>query len=127
MNMSAMIDLVFLLLIFFMVASKMITVPKIEGLEIPVAVEAEVPKDAKGRIVININRDGVILNSTGNESLSLIDVETIMRKARAENPDTSLHIRADRDTNHKFVNDVIKASSKGGVTNVIFSTHVTDN
>lgn len=123
MNMSAMIDLVFLLLIFFMVASKMITVPKIDGLEIPTAVQAKVPKDAKGRVVVNIRTDGVILNSTGDRELTLMDVENMVREAKLANPKTQLHIRADQNTVHEYVSEVMKASSRGGVTNVIFSAY----
>ena len=122
-NMSPMIDLVFLLLIFFMVASKMVTVPQIKGLTIPVANTAKVPKGAQGRVVINITKDGTILDSRGQRQLTLIDVELITTAAKAKNPKTKLHLRVDQNVEHKIVNDVIRAASRGGVNDVIFSSH----
>ena len=122
-NMSPMIDLVFLLLIFFMVASKMVTVPTIAGLEIPVADEAKVPKNAQGRIVININTDGEILNSSGTQKMSIFDVEQTMAAAKRKNPKVKLHLRVDKGVEHKAVNDVIRASTRGGVSEVIFSSY----
>ena len=48
-----------------------------------------------------------------------------MRQAQAANPSVRLHVRADRVAAHHMVKDVIDASARGGVTNVIFSTYVT--
>ncbi len=124
-NMSAMIDLVFLLLIFFMVASKMITVPQIEGVEIPIALEARVPKDAKGRVVINVRRDGAILDIQ-ERVLQPIDVQRMIETAKSANPKTRLHLRVDRDVAHKHVEEVMQASARGGVNDVIFSTFVAE-
>ncbi len=124
-NMSAMIDLVFLLLIFFMVASKMITVPQIEGVEIPIAVEARVPKDAQGRVVINVRRDGAILDLR-EQILQPLDVQRIMEAAKRANPKTRLHLRVDKDVAHKHVEEVMQASARGGVSDVIFSTFVAE-
>ncbi len=125
-NMSAMIDLVFLLLIFFMVASKMITVPPIEGLEIPVASAATVPKDAKGRVVIHVTRDARILNPEGTVELTVAEVESLLREAKALNPRTRLLLRSDQEVEHGVVKQVIQASAKAGVTDVVFSTYQTD-
>ena len=58
MNMSPMIDLVFLLLIFFMVNSTLIIVRIDKEVKIPTADQAKVAKDAQGRIVINIRENG---------------------------------------------------------------------
>jgi len=126
MNMSAMIDLVFLLLIFFMVASKMITVPQIEGVTIPVADAAKVPKDAKGRVVINVTRDGRILDATGEQELTPFEVQQKMAAARARLPAVRLHLRTDQEVDHGTVEAVMKASAKGGVTDVVFSTYQTE-
>ncbi|MEM1295035.1 MAG: biopolymer transporter ExbD [Verrucomicrobiota bacterium] len=124
-NMSPMIDLVFLLLIFFMVASKMITVPRIEGVEIPIAVEARVPKDAQGRVVINVRRDGEILDIR-ERVLQPLDVQRLMEAAKRSNPKTRLHLRVDQDVAHKHVEEVMQASARGGVSDVIFSTYVAE-
>jgi len=124
-NMSSMIDLVFLLLIFFMVASKMITVRSIEGVEIPIASAAKVPRNAQGRVVINVTRDGRVLDADGARELTPFDVQAVMSRAREQNPETRLHLRTDHGASHGSVQEVLRASARGGVTDVIFSTYQT--
>ena len=58
MDMSPMIDLVFLLLIFFMVSSHMIITKIDPEVKPPTAAEAVVAKNNEGRIVVNIYEDG---------------------------------------------------------------------
>jgi len=124
--MSPMIDLVFLLLIFFMTSSRLITFRQDPNVNIPIALGAKVPKMVEGRVVLNIYKDGTIKGEAGETSLSLTDVQNLMAKAKVNNPKTRLHLRADRGAKHEFVRDVIQASARGGVSNVIFSTYVTD-
>ncbi len=63
---------------------------------------------------------------TGTRTLTPEAVTAIMENARAENSNTRLHLRADQRTAHRHVQAVMDASAKGGVSNVIFSTYVTD-
>ena len=52
-DMAPMIDLVFLLLIFFMVASVVTELEKVE-VEIPESNYAKVPEDTKGRMMLSV-------------------------------------------------------------------------
>ena len=76
--------------------------------------------------------EGVALQigGDGGEGLQQVaqqaGIEDLMRGAKAADPAVRLHVRADRVAAHRFVKGVIDASAKGGVVNVIFSTHVTD-
>ena len=56
-QMAPMIDMVFLLLVFFMCASHMSTEQNAE-LDIPTATRAVVPKERPGRFTVNIKADG---------------------------------------------------------------------
>ena len=124
-DMSPMIDLVFLLLIFFMVSSTLITYRKDPDVEPPIASASKVPKDVHGRIILNVLTTGVVRDEFGEE-LTLFEVENRMREAKSADPSTQLHLRADRMAAHDHVKKVIDASAKGGVTHVIFSTLATD-
>ena len=120
-----MIDLVFLLLIFFMVSSTLITYRKDPNITIPIASDGKVPKQVRGRIIVNVYQDGTVKSDSG-EVLTLEQVENRMRLAKQENPSVRLHVRADQVAAHAMVKDVIDASARGGVVNVIFSTYITD-
>ena len=100
-DLSPMIDLVFLLLIFFMIASTAITYPKIAGITVPEATVGKTPDLTQSRVVINISKDGRIVDADGLIELSLDDVEVMMAEAKAANPKVQLHLRADKETHHK--------------------------
>ena len=122
--MSPMIDLVFLILIFFMIASNAVRFKLDENVTIPIASNAEVAELIDGRIIINVYPDGSIHDEDSN-LLTLDEVEIIMSRARSTNPNTRLHLRADQKVRHEFVKKVMQASSRGGVNQVIFSTYAT--
>ncbi|MDF1812505.1 MAG: biopolymer transporter ExbD [Verrucomicrobiales bacterium] len=124
-DMSPMIDLVFLILIFFMIASTAIRFKQDKNVAIPVADKAAVPEMIDGRILINVYPDGSTYDED-SRPVSLEEIEQIMARARSANPNTRLHLRADKSVRHEMVKKVIQASSRGGVNQVIFSTYVTD-
>ena len=121
-----MIDLVFLLLIFFMVAANIITFPKDPNVIIPVASDSKVPKLVEGRVVVNIYVDGTIKDIAGNV-LSLDELEMRMSQTKVQNANTRLHLRAHKDVPYKHIQDVSRASAAGGVPTVIFSTYQVSN
>ncbi|MAB75258.1 MAG: hypothetical protein CMO47_02215 [Verrucomicrobiales bacterium] len=125
-DLSPMIDLVFLLLIFFMVAANIITFPKDPNVIIPVASDSKVPKLVEGRVVVNIYVDGTIKDIAGNV-LSLDELEMRMSQTKVQNANTRLHLRAHKDVPYKHIQDVSRASAAGGVPTVIFSTYQVSN
>ena len=125
-DLSPMIDLVFLLLIFFMVTANIITYPKDPNVIIPIASDAKVPELVEGRIVINLYLDGTIKDTAGNV-LSTDELRQKMTQAKSQNPNTRLHLRAHKGVPYKHIRDVSRASAEGGIPTVIFSTHQTSN
>ena len=120
-----MIDLVFLILIFFMIASSAIRYKQDANVTIPIADRAEVPEMIEGRVLINIYPNGSTYDEN-SQPISIEEIEIMMMKALSANPNTRLHLRADREVRHEMVKKVIAASSRGGVNQVIFSTYTTD-
>ena len=125
MNMSPMIDMVFLLLIFFMVSSRLITIRKDQNVRVPIASQGEVPEAVSGRVVLNIYADGTIRDESGTETLSVREVEDRMYTAKVRNPKVKLHLRPHRGVKHKSVKRVVDASSRAGVNEVILSVYTT--
>jgi biopolymer transport protein ExbD len=124
-NMAPMIDMVFLLLIFFMVASHMSKMDR-TPVELPVADKSTVPESALGRQLITIRSQ----DTTGEEvdilmNLKVMDIEEVtpvVQKILAEDKDAEIYLRADRYAKHKHVREVMAACAEGGVANVIFAT-----
>ena len=86
-DLSPMIDLVFLLLIFFMVTANMITYKKDKRVVVPVASDAKVPELIEGRVVMNVLQDGTIVDTEG-KVLSQSDLTSVMSQSKAKNPKT---------------------------------------
>lgn len=123
-DLSPMIDLVFLLLIFFMVTANMITYPKDPEVDPPIASASKVPELVEGRVVMNIYKDGKIVDIFG-KSYSTTEFTALMRRAKDQNPKTRLHLRAHKDVPYRHIKRASQASADGGVITVIFSTYLT--
>ncbi|MDF7806391.1 biopolymer transporter ExbD [Pontiellaceae bacterium B12219] len=129
-NMAPMIDMVFLLLIFFMVASHMSKMDR-TPVELPVADKSTVPENARGRQLITIRSQ----DASGEKvdilmNLKIISVEEVaprVRKILEDDADAEVYLRADRYAKHKHVKEVMAACAEGGVANVIFGTFESGN
>jgi len=129
-DMSPMIDMVFLLLLFFLVNATAITVKQDHKVSVPVAVNSRRAEDSKGRIVVNIYTDG----SFKTERLEVLpDDETIFELVKIEKAAndakgyvSKLHLRGDKDTVFKHCRRVIRTAAKAGVDQVVFAVFVTD-
>jgi biopolymer transport protein ExbD len=129
-DMSPMIDMVFLLLLFFLVNATAIIVKQDPKVRPPIAVNSRIAQDGTGRIVVNVWGDGTFTN----ESYQRIDTEeliTEMVRKEKERIDLlgfkpKLHLRGDKEAVFKFSRQVIRAAAKGGVDQVVFAVYVTD-
>jgi biopolymer transport protein ExbD len=120
-EMAPMIDMVFLLLVFFMMASQMSQRQNIK-MNIPEATKAVVPKERPDRWVVNINKDGEIFE--GESQITLKQLSVRVEEQVKNNPKTKVYLRADMDTKHKEVKKVMTAMAKAGVSDFIFGVFV---
>jgi len=130
MDMSSMIDLVFLLLIFFMVSSHLIIVQIDKRVNPPTADNAQVAKDASGRIVVNVLADGTIWAQDEIElptSDSITDyVDQNRERLEASGLTPRLNLRADEDVDTRIIKKVVQAAGEAGVVDVIFGSYVVE-
>ncbi|MEC5127705.1 biopolymer transporter ExbD [Verrucomicrobiales bacterium BCK34] len=130
MDMSSMIDLVFLLLIFFMVSSHLIIVEIDKRVNPPTATNAQVAKNASGRVVVNVLADGSIW-AQGKEELPTVEAITdYVDQARLKNENagipTRLNLRADEEVDTRVIKKVVQAAGEAGVSDVIFGSYVVE-
>lgn len=126
-DMSPMIDMVFLLLIFFLVNATMIIVKQDSNVKPPVAKNSRKAEDGTGRIVINIYEDGELFNEKGEK---LVDDEAVVELVKREKEkidlqgyEPKLHLRGDKNAVFKHCRKVLRLSAKAGVDKVLFATY----
>ncbi|MCF6313334.1 MAG: biopolymer transporter ExbD [Verrucomicrobiales bacterium] len=129
MDMSPMIDLVFLLLIFFMVSSHMIIVKIDKNVKPPTADSAAVAKNKGGRIVVNIHEDGKFYGPEITMTFPNADaVSEYVDAERQKNDEmqvkSRLHLRADKRVQTRYIKEIVKAAADALVVDVIFATYV---
>lgn len=113
-ELTPMIDVVFLLMIFFLVASKLDEADRSIDVVLPQAAAAK-PLTSKPReFVINIDRDGGYF--AGARPVRLEDLHQLLRQAAADNPQRqTVIVRADENTAHKFVVGAMDACVQAGI------------
>lgn len=118
-EMAPMIDMVFLLLIFFIVASHFNQLEQVD-IEAPVADKATVAKDFSGRRTITIQADETIY--VGAFPRELDEVQPLVEKTREKVPGLKIFLRADKRVKHKRVREVMQACAQAGAAEIIFAT-----
>lgn len=131
-DMTPMIDCVFLLLIFFMVAATMSEVDLTPEVHLPVAPKAAIPEDLRNRGVINIVPLGTAaagaLTSEATPFVvygELMDEPALTKAIRQradEQPDLRVYMRVDRNAEFRVVKRAIRACANAGVYDIIFGT-----
>ncbi len=128
-DMSPMIDMVFLLLIFFLVNATMIVVKMDKNVIPPVASNSKKQETANGRIVINIYKDGTYKNETGR--LTFTDDDAMLdflkkQKERVKEVGYTplLHLRGDKESIFKYTRKVIRVAAAAGIDQVVFASYL---
>ena len=123
-NMAPMIDMVFLLLIFFMVASHMAKMDR-TPVELPVASEAKVPEQRVDRTLITLRStdlSGETIDVLMN--LQVMDLEQLkqrIERVMAEDAQAVICLRADRYVKHRHVKQVMDICAERGAVDIIFA------
>jgi biopolymer transport protein ExbD len=120
-NMTAMIDVVFLLLIFFMVASHLTALERVP-VTLPVADKAKIPKDLHNRQMISVvaEENGRASYYMNLQKMSLEGLSAEIKKMHDQDPHMQICLRADRQVHHKHVRAVMAACADAGIADVIF-------
>ncbi len=119
-NLTPMIDVIFLLLIFFMVATTFQDPEKEMDVDLPAAGSGAAPVEQPDEIVINIKRDGTLVISGQETSREALDL--LLNRRAQENPDTPVTIRGDRFVHHETVVQVMDACGTAGLRQLSLGT-----
>lgn len=119
-ELAPMIDVVFLLLIFFIVSWQSARFERDMDISVPSAEEAENKDRQAGEIIINVRKDGtVVLNG-----LPVTNAELLAKlKAVSEAyPDQAVILRGSAEANFQAIINVLDEIKRAGIWNVAFAT-----
>ncbi len=119
-QMAPLIDCVFLLLIFFLVASTLKEIPRELQLELPSASAAATVDARDEPWVIAIDREGVI--HIDDNPVEATDLSGRVQSQQADHPDLRVRIDADRRTPYEHVIQVLNELQSQGIVNVGLQT-----
>lgn len=123
---SSMIDMVFQLILFFMVSSHLIDAQHDPEVKLPVAEFAREPQSADGRIVVDIHSDG---RFAGAGMTPLADMDAITEYVRQEKENlkggvtAKVLLRGDKEAAVKYGKQVVQAAGAAGVNQIVFSAY----
>ncbi|MFT5123612.1 MAG: biopolymer transport protein ExbD [Kiritimatiellia bacterium] len=122
-DMAPMIDMVFLLLIFFMVTSSQKQMEKIT-IDVPIASNAKMEKKPIHRQNVTVDKDGQVW--LGTEKYELERMTERIKDLKLRLPDLKIFLRADAGVRHEHVRDVMKGCASVGASEIIFATFEKD-
>jgi biopolymer transport protein ExbD len=133
-DMTPMIDMVFLLLVFFMIAATMSKVDMTPEIKLPVAPKAQVPDDLRNRGTVNIlpigavtpagevvskERPFMIFGKLANDQ----ELKQQIDGVRKGMPELRVYMRIDRNVEFAMVQRGIKACADAGVFDIVFASY----
>ena len=122
---APMIDILLVLLVFFMSISTSEVLQVSQGVVLPVAKDAKKREKPSGEVMVNVLWN--VINNLGSivvseEKYDRADqIAGLLANAVKANPETRVVIRADRNVRYEYLRAVMVAAGKAGVGKVTFS------
>lgn len=117
---TPMIDLTFLLLMFFMVTQRITEQQLAVPVQLPVAVTAAEPEKT---VRDTINLDGEGRYYIGDRQATLDEVREHLAVMFREYPPLQIYLRADRNTPAKKIREVVEVAAEAGAIDLIFGVY----
>ncbi len=114
--MAPMIDIVFLLLIFFITTSVFARLENELSVTVPTAESATPPQRDLGELIVNVKYDGSIV--VNQREISLSQLEILLSRIAKQYPDQSVIIRGDKDSKLEYAVEILDTCAKAGVWNI---------
>ncbi len=117
--MAPMIDIIFLLLIFFITTSVFARLENELSITVPTAESATTPKRNLGELIINVKYDGTLI--VNQREVSTDQLKMLLGRISNQYPDQSVIIRGDRQSNLEDAIRVLDVCAQSGIWNVSFA------
>jgi len=120
-DLTPMLDVVFIMLIFFIVTASFV---KESGIDVNRPNAATAERKEKGNILVAISEDNQIW--IDRRQVDPRALRANIERMHAENPLGSVVIQADEESKHKLLVQVMDAARSAGVTDVSIAAEVVD-
>lgn len=121
-NLTSMIDVVFLLIIFFMVGTRFAEMERKIGLQVPQVSTAGALTAAPEKRIINVYRDGQI--TLDRVPVSLEELTARLAAARSQYQDLGVLVRGDGTGPFQQVAEVLSACKQAGISDLGISVRL---
>ena len=122
-NMTPMIDVVFQLIIFFLLSSHLAKQETQFALPLPAAESGQAdPADERARLTVNVLADGTTLFAGRSTSADELARQLADRKG-VHGSDLEVRIRSDRGVEYARIEPVLLACARAGIWNVSFAVY----
>lgn len=119
--MAPMIDMVFLLLVFFMTASAMSQAGSKLELDLPESPNAAVAQDFSGRLIVSIDAAGEAY--LGTRRLDAEELSEALLDFREQSPGGKVAIRASKETPFSAIKGLMKLAATAGIDSYLYATY----
>ena len=124
-QLAPMIDVVFLLLIFFIVLWNYARFETEIDISVPAASAGENPERTIGEIVVNVKKEGgIIIEGTERTELETLEM---FKSIVAAYPDQALILRGDKEASFDHIVKVLNLCKEANIWNISFATSQPEN
>jgi biopolymer transport protein ExbD len=121
-NLTPMIDIVFLLIIFFMVGTQFTARERQFDIDLPTVSAAPPLTSAPDELVINVAGDGSIM--LGEQEKSLMELESDLHAAQQNYPDQAVVVRGQGAGEYQNVMDVLAICHRAKINNIALASQL---
>jgi biopolymer transport protein ExbD len=117
---APMVDIVFLLLIFFLVTWNFSRSETELDVKVPKAREGKETRRAVGEVILNVKANGVVVMN--RRTMNSNELQETLQKIASLYPDQAVILRGDENTDYRHVVEVLDICRRANIWNVAFAT-----
>ena len=119
-QLAPMLDVVFQLLIFFLVSFEFQRTELDMKVSVPSAQEGADPKRALGEIIVNVRADGEVV--VEGQSMTQAQLKAKLTAIAKQHQNQPIRLRGDAKCEYQTIVEVIDTCQKAGIWNISFAT-----
>jgi len=120
MQIAPMVDITWIMIIFFMVTNEIAENEYDVPVNLPLASAAVVPEDQAGRVIVNLDQSGNYY--LGSEPLGLPELTSQLKRRMIEFPPLKVYLRADANTAALRTKEFYRACAEAGAIEIVLGT-----